>query len=743
MANNKTKHFDIKNNNRRYIIEKYSSDIYLKYDPYKSNKNKYYDDYYILHSLRNIVNKINTLKKENDNIKVLLVSINSGKTTQLKKGKYKYVEIELKKDLSYKEKDSNYTDDIYFFLDENKICFFEIGVFLELYNNLKSYEQFSYTYIYEIINKIISPYKLIYENFPFFNKERNYKDIIEDIKNNNFELIIKEIEIERLKKVMQEYFDNNKKTVSILNSYRLNKKYDENEEDEEKKKPKKPKKTRYYTLESLIILDEILRIYKDIKSTDFVFIRNISYLDDTEEIAKEIFNFDKKLKSEIYNTIDGIKYIEEIRSDIRENKERQKEIKKIDIKNIFNNFKNIQIKDLDNIIFYLYDRILDLIRDNKNYNINIKEDEQLQKGILYYDSVFYYLRYFIGYLFTDKKIINEEEYKKVIELYIYKYNTLRNHNIYRFYKFYLNNETAKKHNIKDYGIIYYNIYIYYDEEKIIKKYSIYDYKEIYIYYYKFILMSIAYNIVGYHRDEKDYIKTRIKIREEREKNPDSRIFNLGITYKEEFKKIKNDINKFNIMLNNLYFINIIDYKEYKKYDCFKLEELINYICDLIQDEEKFINIEENIKEFEVYQLIIKEIMKIKNTVNEIEKVIEYLHDINIINNFNSAKDIKIIDLLGFINNKIKDKFSDIEENIKDFKVYKLIKKEIELNNKKIRLYNNVPEYINNSKDILNKLFYSFLEEEYKLNSDSTEDIIKKINNFYYIYKSTEIPIKKY
>lgn len=743
MANNKTKHFDIKNNNRRYIIEKYSSDIYLKYDPYKSNKNKYYDDYYILHSLRNIVNKINTLKKENDNIKVLLVSINSGKTTQLKKGKYKYVEIELKKDLSYKEKDSNYTDDIYFFLDENKICFFEIGVFLELYNNLKSYEQFSYTYIYEIINKIISPYKLIYENFPFFNKERNYKDIIEDIKNNNFELIIKEIEIERLKKVMQEYFDNNKKTVSILNSYRLNKKYDENEEDEEKKKPKKPKKTRYYTLESLIILDEILRIYKDIKSTDFVFIRNISYLDDTEEIAKEIFNFDKKLKSEIYNTIDGIKYIEEIRSDIRENKERQKEIKKIDIKNIFNNFKNIQIKDLDNIIFYLYDRILDLIRDNKNYNINIKEDEQLQKGILYYDSVFYYLRYFIGYLFTDKKIINEEEYVKIIELYIYKYNTLRNHNIYRFYKFYLNNETAKKHNIKDYGIIYYNIYIYYDEEKIIKNYSIYDYKEIYAYYYKFILMSIAYNIVGYHRDEKDYIKTRIKIREEREKNPDSRIFNLGITYKEEFKKIKNDINKFNIMLNNLYFINIIDYKEYKKYDCYKLSELINYICDLIQDEEKFINIEENIKEFEVYQSIIKEIIKIKSTVNEIEKVIEYLHDINIINNFNSAKDIKIIDLLCFINNKIKDKFSDIEENIKDFKVYKLIKKEIELNNKKIRLYNNVPEYINNSEDILNKLFYSFLEEEYKLNSDSTEDIIKKINNFYNIYKSTEIPIKKY
>lgn len=650
--NSKAKQFNIKNNDRRYIIEKYSSDIYSKYIPYSSNKNRDYDDYYILHSLNNIVNKINALKKENNNIKALLVSINPGKTAESKK-KYRYIEIELKKDLIYKEKAPNYTDDIYLFLDENKICFFEIGVFLELYNNLKSYEQFSHTYIYEIINKIISPYKLIYENSAFFNKERNYKDIIKDIKNNNFELIIKEIEIDRLKKVMQEYFDNNKKTVSILTSYRLNKKDEENEEDEEKKKPKKPKKTRYYTLESLIVLDEILRIYKDIKSTEFVFIRNISYLDDTEEIAKEIFNFDKIVKSNIY-TIGSEKYIKEICFNISDDKERQKEIKKIDIKNILNNFENIQINDLENIIFYLYNTILSLIRDNKNYNI--EENEQLQKGILYYDSVFYYLQYFIGYLFNDKKIINEEEYIKIIELYIYKYNTLRNHNTYRFYEFYLNNETAKKHNIKDYGIINYNIYYYQDEEKIIKKYSIYDYKEIYIYYYKFILKSIAYNIVGYHRDEKDYIKTRIEIKEEIEKKPDSIISNLEITYKEEFKKIKNDIKKFNIMLNNLYFINIIDYEEYKKYNCCKLEELINYICDLIQDDEKIINIEENIKDFEVYQLIMKE-----------------------------------------------------TESIKEDNKY--------------------------------KPFYSFLEEEYKLSYDNTEDIIKKINNFYNIYKSIEIPIK--
>lgn len=715
---NNNKQIYIKNNDIRYIIKKSSSNVY--------------DDYYILHSLKNIVKKINTLKEKNNNIKVLLVSINSGKPKQLKRGKYKYIEINFDENFNYGENGYYctddiylYTNDIYFFLDEEKICFFEIGVFLELYNNLKSYEQFSHTYIYEMINKIISSYKLIYDNYRFLNnKEKNYKDIIKDIKNNHFELIIKEREIDRLKKVMQEYFDdNNKKTVSILPSYRLNKK-------------DKKKDTRYYTLESVIVLDEILRIYKSIKITDFVFIRNISYLDDTEEIAKEIFNFDKILKSNMY-TIEGAKYIKEIILNISGDEERQKEINKINIKNIFNNFETIQMKDLENTIFYLYDTILSLIRDNKNYN-NIKEDEQLQKGILYYDSVFYYLRYFIGYLFTDKQIINEEEYVKIIELYTYKYNTLRSHNIYRFYKFYLNNETAKKHNIEDYGTINYNLYYYRDEEKIIKRYSIYDYKEIYIYYYKFILMSIAYNIVGYHRDEEYYIESRREIKEDREKNPDTIIVNFGIIYKEEFERIKNDINKFNRMLNNLYFINIIDYEEYKKYDCYKLSELINCICSLIEDEEKFINIEKNIKELEGYKLIKKEITKIKSTVSEFEKVIEYLHDIINDENFKSANDVKVIRLLNFIFYQIKDKFADIEENIKQFKVYKLIKKEIELNNNKI---NNKLEYIHHSDNLLNKLFYSFLEEEYKLSYDNTEDIIKKINNFYDIYKQIEIPIK--
>ncbi|MEI0567214.1 hypothetical protein [Brachyspira pulli] len=725
--NSKAKQFNIKNNDRRYIINKY-----------KTNEHKNYDDYYILHSLKNIVNKINALKKENNDIKVLLVSINSGKPAQLEKGKYKYIEIEFDKKFNYKEAESDYTDDIYLFLDENKICFFEIGVFLELYNNFKSYEQFSNIYIYEIINKIISPYKLIYKNFPFFNKERNYKDIIEDIKNNNFELIIKEREIERLKKVMQEYFDNNKKTVSILPSYRLYK------ED-------KQKDTRYYTLESLIVLDEILRIYKDIKSTEFVFIRNISYLYDAEDIAKEIFNFDKILKSNIY-TIKSEKYIKEILFNISDDKKRQKEIKKIDIKNILNNFETIQIKDLENSIFYLYDTILNLIRDNKNYNI--KEDEQLQNGILYYDNVFHYLQYFIGYLFTDKKIINEEEYKKIIALYIYKYNTLRNHNTYRFYKFYLNNETAKKHNIKDYGIIDYNPYYYQYKEKIIKNYSIYDYKEIYIYYYKFILMEIAYNIIKYNVDVKNYLKAKRKYEiehEEEEKKEEIIEYNITPSYEYDFNKIKKHINTFNNIINNLYFINIINYEKYKKYDCCKLEKLTNDAINLIKNEETFIDsdIEEEIKVFEEYKLIEKEAEKIKNTINKIKKIFEYMQKNNMIDKNINKRWTKWVqfytlsetELLIFITNKIKNKFSDIEENIKEFEGFKLIKKEIELNNKKIGSINNKPEYINNSEDILNKFFYSFLEEEYKLSYDNTEDIIKKINNFYNIYKSIEIPIK--
>ena len=138
-------------------------------------------------------------------------------------------------------------------------------------------------------------------------------------------------------------------------------------------------------------------------------------------------------------------------------------------------------------------------------------------------------------------------------------------------------------------------------------------------------MSIAYNIVGYHRDEKDYIKIRIETKKEREKNPYN--INFRIVYKQEFEKIKNDINKFNRMLNNLYFLNIIDYEEYKKYNYCKLSELINYICGLIKDEEKFINIKENIKNFEVYKLIlsydkIEDIIKKINNFYDIYKQIE-------------------------------------------------------------------------------------------------------------------------
>ena len=41
----------------------------------------------------------------------------------------------------------------------------------------------------------------------------------------------------------------------------------------------------------------------------------------------------------------------------------------------------------------------------------------------------------------------------------------------------------------------------------------------------------AYNIVRYNRDEKDYIKTGIEIKEEREKNTGKMRFNLEIIYK--------------------------------------------------------------------------------------------------------------------------------------------------------------------------------------------------------------------
>lgn len=101
-----------------------------------------FDDDYILPSLKTLLKRIEIIKQGyNKDITIYLVSKNSGTVTQLKKGNYKYIQIKFYGN-EYKEiGEHKYENNILNFADKNKLCFFEIGAFLDLFNILKSLEQ--------------------------------------------------------------------------------------------------------------------------------------------------------------------------------------------------------------------------------------------------------------------------------------------------------------------------------------------------------------------------------------------------------------------------------------------------------------------------------------------------------------------------------------------------------------------------------------------------------------------------
>ena len=184
-----------------------------------------FDDDYILPSLKTLLKRIEIIKQGyNKDITIYLVSKNSGTVTQLKKGNYKYIQIKFYGN-EYKEiGEHKYENNILNFADKNKLCFFEIGAFLDLFNILKSLEQkqcYSF-FIYNKINGIIDRSKLLY----FGKKYNNIDESVIEKDEYITDLIIKERELKRLKKILQEYYDSNKS--GILPSYRLQKCNDDN-----------------------------------------------------------------------------------------------------------------------------------------------------------------------------------------------------------------------------------------------------------------------------------------------------------------------------------------------------------------------------------------------------------------------------------------------------------------------------------------------------------------------------------
>ena len=556
-----------------------------------------FDDDYILPSLKTLLKRIEIIKQGyNKDITIYLVSKNSGTVTQLKKGNYKYIQIKFYGN-EYKEiGEHKYENNILNFADKNKLCFFEIGAFLDLFNILKSLEQkqcYSF-FIYNKINGIIDRSKLLY----FGKKYNNIDEAVIEKDEYITDLIIKERELKRLKKILQEYYDSNKS--GILPSYRLQKCNDDNK-----------KSMRYYTLESLIILDEILRIYKNIKEDTFNFIRNISYLEDTNDIKDELFDKRKVLKAlRESGFIKNNLYIESILEELNYNnkdkefKERIENIKNTELKKLFDIEDIENIKKLYNIedrknyiedyIFILFNNIKIMIDEYKN----IKDDDkkiELENKIIDYDLHFFYFKFVLDYIFIVSD--DMEIYNNLYDLYRYKYFYLKKDNINFFEPIY------KKHNLKNYKypfnfyISFYEDYVYkhYFDEDIEEKYKYMlkekiesiilvedDYNYLYL-YYDFLFFLLYYTLIN-----NDYAIERFKrgpLKAEYTKDNlmvldyYSRLSPDGL-----LNDVKYNIKKIKFISDIVYFSNIKKHHVQKlRDDIIKLNKKIDYINNIIND----------------------------------------------------------------------------------------------------------------------------------------------------------------
>ena len=609
-----------------------------------------FDDNYILPSLRTLLEKLAKLEKSeevkkseevektkpeyDENITIYLVSKNSGNTTQLKKGNYKYIEIKFigNEYNKYKEiKYYKYENNILKFADKNKLCFFEIGAFLDLFNILKSLENknIGSFLIYELINNIINKNKLIYLK-KYYGQNNKTIEEYKGINYDEIELIIKERELKRLKKILQEYYDySDNSKAGILPSYRLEKHSDASK-----------KSTRYYTLESLIILDEILRIYKNIKEDSFYFIRNISYLEDTNDIKDELFDKRKVLKAlKNTNFIKSKLYIENIldvldyNNSDKEFKSRIENIKNSELKKLFdsedieniNNLNNIDERKnyIEDYIFILFNNIKIMIDEYKDIKDDDKKTE-LENKIIDYDLHFFYFKFVLDYMFLYKKEL--DVYNDLYDLYRYKYFYLKKDNIDFFESIY------KKHDLINYKypfnfyISIYEDYIYknYDDENIEDKYKLilkekedfiilsednYDY--LYL-YYDFVFFLLYYTIINNEHVIERFKRGSFKSEYTKDNLRVLDYYSILAT-DELLNGVKNNIKKIKILLDIIYFSNI------------KKESIKNLRDDIINLNKKTYYIDNIINDYDITDTL--EYLKKDEYINK-NKEIEKIESIN-------------------------------------------------------------------------------------------------------------------
>lgn len=615
----------------------------------------------------------------------------------------------------FDKKEEKYISEIK--LDSKNIYLFEIGLFIDIYNNIfKNIENKDLEYI-ELVNLVNNKEKVIH----------NINSVKEEVRK------------------YREYHKN-----ELFEGYELF------------------KNTIYYKLEMLIIADNINYYYENRLKFDEIktilhgtyneaemhldYIRNIERnrkaRKQLEETTKELEEIKKELK--LHADLLPILKKESINTDEDYIKNMSFEELKISIENI--NLLISSSKELNYINYYTitkYILCLYYIFEREEIN-NLFDNIYLDKNIIYYDLHFYYF-IFIIYSLNNKNKLDNEEYKDVINLYIEKYNTLKKEKAYLFDRAY-SSDIAKRYELKN---LNHNNYLSSNTFlNLTNKYN--DYRDLFFEkdYYNFVLFLCNKIKFGIYFNLSDY-QENIFINEYKEMN---------------FQKSDNTINNITIKIEDIkiarkiaerfYFLKLITFEEYgiiNTYlnDCIielsynHIETIKNYIKDENRILKSYDNIfnyiidfYNNIKTDELLSPIdyyfSKKIIKEQKNIDDYtsnfsldeSEIIEEAKEIFINKNLENISD----DNLDIFTKKM---FDELEKDFKGYndnyqRDYKFkIEAFFKMNNSIIMM---ITKYF--YKDNIKENFIKNIEYLYKLSSYSDYLVVNKMIDYDNIFIST-------
>ena len=416
---------------------------------------------------------------------------------------------------------------------KDKILFFEIGVFADLYSYLRSHFEL------DIINY------LSYDG----------KIDISNIEDNVFDKL--PIKKDKLIKRMQNYYDDNKNC--ILPSYKVQ---DSIIKDSIIKEDRKPSNKVLYSVYHLPVLEKIY--YFENCKLNLKDIADIFFSDDNDDNNE---NIDKYLLKKILSN--KIKLIEES----------IKHLNYTELVRRIDNFKYIEEISLSKIIEHIFSLYYvfhhdSVLKDSYISSISIILDTEIKEYLslskyfsndaIYFDKMFYHFAEKIKYLYLEgyKDIFSigldfsEEElikyqYDEVLKLCIDKYNEMKNELKELFSELYSNNI------LKEYGMHNLNHENYFENENKFK--SILNYGHHYVslilknydflkFLCSFIRFRIDYDVV---ESGEDIVFSNIESKE------------YGNKKMHNIDSIIDDINTFFYIAESMYFFNPYMAKSYK------------------------------------------------------------------------------------------------------------------------------------------------------------------------------------